>query len=301
MPGYSIRYNPNMHNALRDTQHNQAASLKATQRMQTGKRILKASDDIAGSMLVAAMNVDSRARNQGVQNLREAQAMVGVVAATTEELEAAVGEIGTLYMQAGGVGRDAAAIAALSAGVMAAWQRYAAAIDACRFNGVALLTGGQANAAVQFGGGAFALPLLDYALTALSARIFGAVTLAFRPICGAGRCGDLAGYGAVTRALVMSAMRGVSAGLSGFSSSIGALSGRLDALIESEEAAVAATAAGRSLIEDIAILPAQLDASQKAALAEGSKQAWVLSLHAFASDVAQQKEAFSVLLSVGRG
>jgi hypothetical protein len=75
---------------------------------------------------------------------------------------------------------------------------------------------------------------------------------------------------------------------------------RLEAAVDAQEAEADAAEAARSLIEDIAILPAQLEATKSGALKEAAAHGWILMLQSFAADVAVQREAFNVVGNVSR-
>ncbi|MDR2817746.1 MAG: hypothetical protein LBB04_03420 [Oscillospiraceae bacterium] len=310
MSGYSINFNPNMHNALRGTERTQTAANKALQRMQSGKRIIKNSDDIAGSMLVAGLRSEAKTRIQGIANLREGLGILALVDSAVSSAKEHVEEIAAMYLQGYGAVRSPQQIAQLSTAIQGAWAAYKREIMGAAYAGKRLLTGGFAARGVFFGEGCVTLGCANLSCAALSHAALaagmnshngaGAARL-LDPFCDGAHLASTVTFSNVGRAEILSGCNMIASYLAGVSANIGMQQATVEAVVRGQEAEADACEIARSLIEDIDLLSSQKDAAQAAALKQAATSGWLLVLEMLQSDASGQQGAIGVVSRIVHG
>ena len=125
-----------------------------SERLASGQRINKASDDAAGLAISASLNVNARIFTQGVRNLNDGLSAVNIAEGAMGELgniivrieELATQSISETYSdtQRGALQKEATALTA-------EWNRI---VESTSFNGQSLLTGASTRTVLQGGRGA---------------------------------------------------------------------------------------------------------------------------------------------------
>ncbi|GHU85268.1 flagellin [Clostridia bacterium] len=261
--------------------------------MQTGLGILRPSDNLAGSMMANQLRATLEISRQGIRNLNEVQAIVGVVESSMTTLSGILQEIGALALQAAGPARTTDQVRAIQDAAHAAGRAFNAALRAAKYNGVELLSGRFAARPMAFGEGLVTLQFANLSADAIAALVptqsFTAITL-------------IQGGGALatpTQCLsIVDRMRLIVGAFESQRSIMGSFASRLDALVDARSDNLAAMEDALSLIEDVPMLESQVEAGKAAALAEGSEQGLQMALSKMGRDVQRLARAFSVIMSI---
>jgi flagellin-like hook-associated protein FlgL len=122
------------------------------QRLSSGSRINKASDDAAGLAISSMLNFKSRLLSQGARNLQEGLSAINIAEAALDGLSNILGRIEELSVQAAnGVYSNAqrSMMQQEASALQAEWNRT---VQSTSFNGRALLIGGGTRLDLQAGG-----------------------------------------------------------------------------------------------------------------------------------------------------
>jgi flagellin-like hook-associated protein FlgL len=125
----------------------------ASERLASGQRINKASDDAAGLAIAASLNVNARIFTQGVRNLNDGLSAVNIA-------EGAMGELGSIIVRIEELAAQSTsktysdtqreALQKEATALTAEWNRI---VEATSFNGQNLLTGSSTRTVLQGGKG----------------------------------------------------------------------------------------------------------------------------------------------------
>jgi flagellin len=150
---------------------------KGFERLSSGSRITRASDDAAGLAIASALNAKTRIANQGVRNTNDAVSLLNIG-------EAAVGALTQIVIRqrelaeqsANGVYSDDQRVA-LETEYQALSLEYTRILEQTNFNGRAILEGNAGALNVQAGGSAIEARLLPPEFTASSQTSFATSNL----------------------------------------------------------------------------------------------------------------------------
>jgi flagellin-like hook-associated protein FlgL len=124
-----------------------------SERLASGQRINKASDDAAGLSISASLNVNARVFTQGVRNLNDGLSAVNIAEGAMGELGGIIGRIEELASQSmNGTYSDTQrqALQKEATALTAEWNRI---VESTSFNGQNLLTGSSTRTVLQGGKG----------------------------------------------------------------------------------------------------------------------------------------------------
>ena len=124
-----------------------------SERLASGQRINKASDDAAGLAISASLNVNARIFTQGVRNLNDGLSAVNIAEGAMGELGGIIGRIEELASQSmNGTysDRQREALQKEATALTAEWNRI---VESTSFNGQNLLTGASTRTVLQGGKG----------------------------------------------------------------------------------------------------------------------------------------------------
>jgi len=123
------------------------------ERLSSGLRINRASDDAAGLSVSTLLNVDQRAYNQGIRNLSDGISLLNIAEGGTQQLSSIVTRITELAEQAAnGTLADTQRIA-LDQEAQALSDEFSRIIQSTQFNGLNVLDGDLATMSLQAGYG----------------------------------------------------------------------------------------------------------------------------------------------------
>ncbi|HMP47793.1 MAG TPA: flagellin [Oligoflexia bacterium] len=140
----------NAHRRLGDSS---TVLLKSFQRLSSGLRINRASDDAAGLSVSSLLDTDRKVFNQGIRNINDGISYLNVAEGAMNELSNVVTRIQELAEQSANGTLGAAQRNALQQEVNALQDEYNRIIRSTRFNGNQLLTGLSTNTILQGGYG----------------------------------------------------------------------------------------------------------------------------------------------------
>ncbi len=136
---------------LNDTSNSLSNSFE---RLSSGLRINRASDDAAGLAIASTLNAQARIFGQGVRNLNDAVSLLNIAEGATQELSAILTRIKELATQsANGIYSDNQRTAS-NTEVQALRSEFVRITQTTKFNGVSLLDGKTSAITIQAGGNA---------------------------------------------------------------------------------------------------------------------------------------------------
>jgi flagellin len=124
-----------------------------SQRLSSGQRINKASDDAAGLAIASSLRTDARVFTQGIRNLNDGLSALAIAESAMDSLGSIVDRIQELSTQAmSGTFGDTqrASMQREVTGLQAEWNRI---VESTSFNGNSLLTGESTRTVLQGGKG----------------------------------------------------------------------------------------------------------------------------------------------------
>jgi len=124
------------------------------ERLSSGMRINRPSDDPAGLSVVASLNLDSRIANQGIKNLNDGISLLNIAEGALLQLSSIATRQEELAEQAANGVYGLSQRKALQAEAQALTEEYNRIIESTEYNGIRLLDGGLSNLRVQGGYGA---------------------------------------------------------------------------------------------------------------------------------------------------
>jgi flagellin-like hook-associated protein FlgL len=152
--------------AQRRLAENTSSLSKTFERLSSGQRINRASDDAAGLAIADSLRADSRIFNQGVRNLSDGISLLNIADSAIENLSSIVVRLEELAEQAANGTYGATQRKALDAEAQALSKEYFRISKTTKFNGLDLLGGSLGQVNLQAGVGAESV---------LSADIGGAI------------------------------------------------------------------------------------------------------------------------------
>ncbi len=138
-------------NAQRRLQESTSSLSASFQRLSSGLRINRASDDAAGLAIGSSLQTDSRVYAQAVRNLNDGLSAYAIATGAARELTGVVTRIAELAEQAGNGTLGNRQRRALDAELQALRDEYNRIIRTTSFNGRALLSGGNQSLDLQAG------------------------------------------------------------------------------------------------------------------------------------------------------
>jgi flagellin len=124
------------------------------QRLSSGQRINRASDDAAGLSVASGLNTDKRVYTQGVRNINDGISLLNIAEGAVEQLETIVMRIQELAEQAANGTLGWRQRASLDAEAQALSKEYTRIAQTTTFNGMDLFDGATGEIAIQAGYGA---------------------------------------------------------------------------------------------------------------------------------------------------
>jgi flagellin len=121
------------------------------ERLSSGLRINRASDDAAGLAVAADLRADTRVFNQGVRNLNDGISAVSIADAALDQMASTFGRIGELSEQAATGTLSSVQRASLNQEAQRLTEEYQRIVSTTSFNGQNLLDGSVDTIAVQAG------------------------------------------------------------------------------------------------------------------------------------------------------
>ena len=253
--------------SLRHAKSVQINAAHAQTQMKTGRRITSVKDDASGSAIAATLKARNVGASEGVRNLQEAAAALGIAESAMNILADKLNNLKALGIRAYTALKVTTNRTLIKVEISRIKESMKDTIDTAEYNGRKLLTGGINNAAVDYGidkitfsiqncalaqlGITNALNITDGNLSAIHVRHISA----FVSIINTG----------ITR---LSTLRG----------NLGATQVLVDSAIESTQANIDKTEEARSTIEDIDSLEAQVNATTAQSQMNLALQAFLLSM-----------------------
>ncbi len=139
--------------ALRQLDGHTNALRASFERLSTGLRITRASDDAAGLSIGTALRADSRVFNQGIRNVNDGIALLSIAEGATQELSKVVTRIEELAFQAANGTLTFTQRRALDAEAQALRAEHDRIKATTNFNGLALIDGSLSQLSLQAGYG----------------------------------------------------------------------------------------------------------------------------------------------------
>ncbi len=121
------------------------------ERLSSGQRINRASDDAAGLAIADGLRADTRVLNQGVRNINDGISLLNIVDSALESLSSITSRIEELAFQASNGVYNAEQRAALDAEAQALSKEFTRIIISTEFNDKKLLTGETSSISIQAG------------------------------------------------------------------------------------------------------------------------------------------------------
>jgi len=125
----------------------------AFERLSSGQRIVRPSDDAAGLAIAADLNLDSRIATQGTRNGNDAISSLTIAEAALGELDTVLGRLSELATQAANGAYTLTQRRALDTEANQLVGEFNRIVASTTFNGQSLLTGGQSPTRIQLGYG----------------------------------------------------------------------------------------------------------------------------------------------------
>lgn len=126
---------------------------KSYERLSSGMRINRASDDAAGLALADSLSADSRISNQAIKNLNDGISLFTIAASAIENLTGLLVRMEELAEQSANGTYSSVQRAALDGEAQALWNEYTRITETTEFNGISLLNGSASNIDLQAGRG----------------------------------------------------------------------------------------------------------------------------------------------------
>jgi flagellin len=134
----------------------------ASERLSSGLRINKASDDAAGLAISMTLNAGTRIFNQGVRNLNDGLSAANIAESAMGQLEGVIGRIEELATQASNGTFSDTQRQSMQEEVTQLQKEWNRIIESTTFNGTQLLTGSNTRQVLQGGIGVEGTLALQY-------------------------------------------------------------------------------------------------------------------------------------------
>lgn len=248
--------------SLRHAKNVQIKAAHAQTQMKTGRRITSVKDDASGSAIAATLKARNVGANEGVRNLQEAAAALGIAESAMNILADKLNNLKALGIRAYTQLKVTANVNLIKVEVSRIKESMKDTIDTAEYNGKKLLTGGIHNVAVNYG--------------------IDKITFSIQNCTLITGLGITAGSNVTTTVARVSAFVSVIntaiAKLSTIRGNLGATQVLVDSAIESTQANIDKTEEARSTIEDIDSLEAQVNATTAQSQMNLALQAFLLSM-----------------------
>ena len=255
--------------SLRHAKSVQINAAHAQKQMKTGRRITSVQDDASGSAIAATLRARNAGANEGVRNLQEAAAALGIAESTLNILADKLNNLKELGTRAHTELKTTANRALVQREITEINKSIKAAVIAAEYNGRKLLTGGVNNAALNYG-----IDSLVFTIDASTITELGLTGNNHFSNISSGANGD-------PNAQILSFITCVNAAITNLSAirgNLGATQVLVRSVIESTQANIDQTEEARSTIEDIDSLEAQVNATTAQSQMNLALQAFLLSM-----------------------
>lgn len=248
--------------SLRHAKNVQINAAHAQTQMKTGRRITSVKDDASGSAIAATLKARNVGANEGVRNLQEAAAALGIAKSAMNILADKLNNLKALGIRAYTGLKVTANVNLIKVEVSRIKESMRDTIDTAEYNGKKLLTGGINNVAVNYG--------------------IDKITFSIQSCHLSGGLGISAGRNVTTTVAAVSAFVSIIntaiTRLSTLRGNLGATQVLVDSAIESTQSNIDRTEEARSTIEDIDSLEAQVNATTAQSQMNLALQAFLLSM-----------------------
>lgn len=248
--------------SLRHAKNVQINAAHAQTQMKTGRRITSVKDDASGSAIAATLKARNVGANEGVRNLQEAAAALGIAESAMNILADKLNNLKALGIRAYTGLKVTANVNLIKVEVSRIKESMRDTIDTAEYNGKKLLTGGINNVAVNYG--------------------IDKITFSIQSCHLSGGLGISAGRNVTTTVAAVSAFVSIIntaiTRLSTLRGNLGATQVLVDSAIESTQSNIDRTEEARSTIEDIDSLEAQVNATTAQSQMNLALQAFLLSM-----------------------
>lgn len=144
------------------------------QRLASGQRINKASDDAAGLSIASSLNSDARVYGQAIRNINDGLSMLSIANGNFDELSGIVTRIRELAEQSANGANSGTQRKALDAEAQELRKEFNRIVQTTKFNGKGILNGGAGNLTLQVGLDANISSQISIATTYAVSRTVGA-------------------------------------------------------------------------------------------------------------------------------
>ncbi|MGN1039350.1 MAG: flagellin [Oscillospiraceae bacterium] len=248
--------------SLRHAKSVQINAAHAQTQMKTGRRITSVRDDASGSAIAATLKARNVGANEGVRNLQEAAAALGIAESAMNLLADKLNNLKALGIRAYTQFKVTANVDLIKVEVSRIKESMRETIDTAEYNGRKLLTGGVDDAVVNYG-----IDKITFSIA--SCQLDGGLGIAD----GRNVTTTVAGVSAFVSVINTAITR-----LSTLRGNLGATQVLVDSAIESTQANIDKTEEARSTIEDIDSLEAQVNATTAQSQMNLALQAFLLSM-----------------------
>ena len=253
--------------SLRYAKATQTASAHAQAQMKLGKRIISAQDDASGASIAAGLKARNIAASEGVRNLQETSAALGIAESTLNILADKLNNLKALAIRARTDLKTTANVQLINNERSKILAGMSDAVQAAEYNGKKLLTGGVNNAVVNYGLDSITFTVSSATLTGLGIHQLTFLGAGGNTLLNAGQWD--AQITSINQAIErLSQIRG----------NLGAQQVLIDSTIDALQSNIDRTEEARSTIEDIDSLEAQVNATTAQSQQNLSLQAFLLSL-----------------------
>ena len=254
--------------SLRHAKSVQIKAAHAQTQMKTGRRITSVKDDASGSAIAATLRARNAGANEGVRNLQETAAALGIAESSMDILADKLNNLKALGIRAYTALKATTNRRLIKVEISRIKESMKDTIDTAEYNGRKLLTGGINDVAVNYG-----IDRITFSIA--SCHLSGGLGIS-APMnitdgnLSAGHVRRISAFVSVINTAItrLSTLRG----------NLGATQVLVDSAIESTQANIDKTEEARSTIEDIDSLEAQVNATTAQSQQNLSLQAFLLSL-----------------------
>lgn len=253
--------------SLRHAKNVQMKAAHAQTQMKTGRRIASVKDDASGSAIAATLKARNAGANEGVRNLQETAAALGIAESAMNILADKLNNLKALGIRAYTGLKVTTNRTLIKVEISKIKESMRDVIDTAEFNGRKLLTGGIDDIAVNYGIDRITFSIESCHLDDLG--ITNALNITDGNLSG-GHVGRISAFvGVINTAITrLSTLRG----------NLGATQVLVDSAIESTQSNIDRTEEARSTIEDIDYLEAQVNATTTQSQMNLAQQAYLLSM-----------------------
>lgn len=184
------------------------------ERLASGQRINRASDDAAGLAIASALNTDRRVYSQGIRNINDGVSVLNIADSTLSQLSEVVTRIRELAEQASNGTFSTDQRASLDAEAQALTKEFLRIARSSEFNGINIFDGSLQGLRVQGGygldgsifstiGGALATGTFLSAVTAFDSALTSEINIALADVNGDGNLDLVSAFDGLSVALEM--------------------------------------------------------------------------------------------------